>query len=84
MIKVFQHDRVKTKRTTMSMMIEFTICVALVFIAALVYYGVSGGDDGADHDAGYGVGRWSNRHCTAWISCYAKWRVAGRRRRDRN
>jgi hypothetical protein len=45
MIKVFQHDRVKTKRTTMSMMIEFTICVALVFIAALVYYGVSGGDD---------------------------------------
>ena len=36
MIKVFQHDRVKTKRTTMSMMIEFTICVALVFIAALV------------------------------------------------
>lgn len=45
MIKVFQHDRVKTKRTTMSMMTEFTICVALVFIAALVYYGVSGGDD---------------------------------------
>lgn len=45
MIKVFQHDRVKTKRTTMSMMIEFTICVALVFIAALVYYGVSGVDD---------------------------------------
>lgn len=45
MIKVFQHDRVKTKRTTMLMMIEFTICVALVFIAALVYYGVSGGDD---------------------------------------
>ena len=45
MIKVFQHERVKTKRTTMSMMIEFTICVALVFIAALVYYGVSGGDD---------------------------------------
>lgn len=45
MIKVFQHDRVKTKRTTMSMMIEFTICVALVFIVALVYYGVSGGDD---------------------------------------
>ena len=45
MIKVFQHDRVKTKRTTMSMMIEFAICVALVFIAALVYYGVSGGDD---------------------------------------
>ena len=45
MIKVFQHDRVKTKRTTMSMMIEFTICVALVFIAALAYYGVSGGDD---------------------------------------
>lgn len=45
MIKVFQHDCVKTKRTTMSMMIEFTICVALVFIAALVYYGVSGGDD---------------------------------------
>ncbi len=45
MIKVFQHDRVKTKRTTMSMMIEFTVCVALVFIAALVYYGVSGGDD---------------------------------------
>lgn len=45
MIKVFQHDRVKTKRTTMSMMIEFTICVSLVFIAALVYYGVSGGDD---------------------------------------
>lgn len=45
MIKVFQHDRVKTKRTTMSMIIEFTICVALVFIAALVYYGVSGGDD---------------------------------------
>lgn len=45
MIKVFQHDLVKTKRTTMSMMIEFTICVALVFIAALVYYGVSGGDD---------------------------------------
>lgn len=45
MIKVFQHDHVKTKRTTMSMMIEFTICVALVFIAALVYYGVSGGDD---------------------------------------
>lgn len=45
MIKVFQHDRVKTKRTTMSMMIEFTICVALVFIAALVYYGVSGGGD---------------------------------------
>ncbi len=45
MIKVFQHDRVKTKRTTMSMMIEFTICVALVFIAALVYYGVSSGDD---------------------------------------
>lgn len=45
MIKVFQHDRVKTKRTTMSMMVEFTICVALVFIAALVYYGVSGGDD---------------------------------------
>lgn len=45
MIKVFQHDRVKTKRTTISMMIEFTICVALVFIAALVYYGVSGGDD---------------------------------------
>lgn len=45
MIKVFQHDRVKTKRTTMSMMIEFTICVVLVFIAALVYYGVSGGDD---------------------------------------
>lgn len=45
MIKVFLHDRVKTKRTTMSMMIEFTICVALVFIAALVYYGVSGGDD---------------------------------------
>lgn len=45
MIKVFQHDRVKTKRTTMSMMTEFTICVALIFIAALVYYGVSGGDD---------------------------------------
>ena len=45
MIKVFQHDRVKTKRTTMSMMIEFTICVALVFIAAFVYYGVSGGGD---------------------------------------
>ena len=45
MIKVFQHDRVKTKRSTMSMMTEFTICVALVFIAALVYYGVSGGDD---------------------------------------
>lgn len=45
MIKVFQHDRVKTKRTTMLMMIEFTICVALVFIAALVYYGVSGVDD---------------------------------------
>ena len=45
MIKVFQHDRVKTKRTTMSMMTEFTICVALVFIAALVYYCVSGGDD---------------------------------------
>ena len=45
MIKVFQHDRVKTKRTTMSMMTEFTICVALVFIAALVYYGVFGGDD---------------------------------------
>ena len=45
MIKVFQHDRVKTKRTTMSMMTEFTICVALVFIAALVYYGVSGADD---------------------------------------
>lgn len=49
MIKVFQHDRVKTKRTTMSMMIEFTICVALVFIAALVYYGVSGGDDASKY-----------------------------------
>lgn len=49
MIKVFQHDRVKTKRTTMSMMIEFTICVALVFIAALVYYGVSSGDDASKY-----------------------------------